>query len=87
MLKPRLKRTVDTVESAAGDIYVLRPGADSDLVIERPDRIARMLLAALDGTRTAEELAAEFGGDRVRSALGDLTDCLLYTSPSPRDRS
>jgi bacteriocin biosynthesis cyclodehydratase domain-containing protein len=77
LLKPRLKRTVDTVESAAGDIYILRPGAGSDLVIEQPDRAARLLLAALDGSRTAEALEAEFGRERVRSAMADLADAAL----------
>ena len=77
LLRPRLKRTVDAVESAAGDIYILRPGADSDLVIEQPDRIARGLLAALDGTRSAAELEREFGGERVRSALEDLAGAAL----------
>jgi bacteriocin biosynthesis cyclodehydratase domain-containing protein len=92
LLKPRLKRTVDAVESAAGDIYILRPGADSDLVIEQPDRIARLLLAALDGTRTADELEGEFGGERVRSALGDLAEAALLDDAAdderipPRDR-
>ena len=93
LLKPRLKRTVDTVESAAGDIYILRPGADSDLVIERPDRVARLLLDALDGTRTAEALETEFGRERVRSALGDLADAALLEDAAddertpPRDRA
>jgi bacteriocin biosynthesis cyclodehydratase domain-containing protein len=77
LIKPRLKRTVDAVESAAGDIYILRPGADSDLVIEQPDRVARGLLAALDGTRTAASLEEEFGRARVRSAVGDLTEAGL----------
>jgi molybdopterin/thiamine biosynthesis adenylyltransferase len=77
VLKPRLKRTIDTVESAAGDIYILRPGAGTDLVIEQPDRTARLLLAALDGSRTAGELEERFGGERVRSALGDLAAAAL----------
>ena len=77
MLKPRLKRTIDTVESAAGDIYILRPGADTDLVIEQPDSTARLLLAALDGSHTAGELAERFGGERVRSALDDLAAAAL----------
>jgi bacteriocin biosynthesis cyclodehydratase domain-containing protein len=77
LLKPRLKRTVDTVESAAGDIYILRPGDGADLVIEQPDRVARLLLAALDGSRTAEALEVEFGRERVRSALADLADAAL----------
>ena len=87
MLKPRLKRTVDTVESAAGDIYILRPGADSDLVIERPDRVARLLLEALDGTRTAEALEGEFGRERVRSALDDLAEAALLEDAADDDRT
>ena len=85
MLRPRLKRTVDTVESAAGDIYILRPGADSDLVIEQPDRTARRLLAALDGTRSAAELEREFGGERVRSALDDLAGAALLEDAADDD--
>jgi bacteriocin biosynthesis cyclodehydratase domain-containing protein len=75
--RPRLKRSVDTVESATGDIYILCPGADSDLVIEQPDDIARELLAALDGSRSAVELERDFGGERVRSALHDLAGAAL----------
>ena len=77
MRKPRLKRTIDAVESAAGDIYILRPGADSDLVIEQPDGAARRLLAALDGSRTGAQLEQEFGTGRVRSALADLGEAAL----------
>lgn len=87
MLKPRLKRTVDTVESAAGDIYILRPGADSDLVIEQPDRAARGLLAALDGTRSAAALETEFGQKRVRSALLDLAEAALLEDAADDDRT
>jgi bacteriocin biosynthesis cyclodehydratase domain-containing protein len=87
LLKPRLKRTVDTVESAAGDIYILRPGADSDLVIEQPDRAARMLLAALDGSRTADQLEREFGGGRVRSALADLGEAALLEDAADDERT
>ena len=65
------------MESAAGDIYILRPGADSDLVIEQPDDVARRLLDALDGSRSAAELAREFGAQRVRRALADLGDAAL----------
>jgi bacteriocin biosynthesis cyclodehydratase domain-containing protein len=90
--RPRLKRTVDTVE-AAGDIYILRPGADSDLVIEQPDGTARMLLDALDGSHSADQLEGEFGRDRVRSALADLGAAELLEDAaddersSPRDRA
>jgi molybdopterin-synthase adenylyltransferase len=91
--RPRLKRTVDAVESAAGDIYILRPGADSDLVIEQPDRVARELLAALDGTLSPAELGRRFGADRVSAALTDLGAASLLEDAaddersSPRDRA
>jgi molybdopterin/thiamine biosynthesis adenylyltransferase len=87
LLRPRLKRTVDAVESAAGDIYILRPGADSDLVIERPDATARLLLAALDGTRTTAALARELGDGRVRSALADLDAAGLIEDAADDERT
>jgi bacteriocin biosynthesis cyclodehydratase domain-containing protein len=85
--RPRLKRTVDAVESAAGDIYILRPGAESDLVIEQPDRVVRELLAALDGSLPAEQLERRFGADRVSAALADLAAEGLLEDGADDDRS
>ena len=65
MDRPRLKRTAELVTTEAGDVYILRPTDDSDLRIEQPDAVARSLLAALDGTRTAVELER-----RVRLGAG-----------------
>jgi molybdopterin-synthase adenylyltransferase len=86
VLRPRLKRTTDSVRSADGDIYILRPGADSDLVIERPDEATRSLLAALDGTRSATELERAFGRDKVRGALEALTEHALVEDAADDDR-
>lgn len=83
--RPRLKRSLDIVGSSAGDLYVLRPGADSDLVIEQPDEIARGLLAALDGSRPVAELEGEFGNERVRSALEDLAAAALLEDAADDD--
>jgi molybdopterin/thiamine biosynthesis adenylyltransferase len=85
LLRPRLKRTVDAVESAAGDIYILRPGEGSDLVIEQPDATARRLLAALDGSHTAVELDREFGAERARGALADLAEAALLEDAADDD--
>ena len=74
MDRPRLKRTAELVTTDAGDIYILRPTDDSDLRIERPDAVARSLLAALDGTRTALELEDEFGSERARDTLAQLAE-------------
>ena len=73
MRRPRLKRTRESVLTAAGDIYILRPGEDADLVIEQPDAATRDLLAALDGCRSAAELEREFGAERVADALGQMS--------------
>src|SRR5215213_7773845 len=72
MERPRIKRTLELLTSAEGDVYVLRPTEGSDLKIEQPDETARALLGALDGTRTLQELGRAFGAERTRQALGDL---------------
>jgi bacteriocin biosynthesis cyclodehydratase domain-containing protein len=72
--RPRIKRTVELLTSADGDVYVLRPSEGSDVKIEQPDETARTLLGALDGTRTLEELERDFGAGRTRQAIGDLDE-------------
>ena len=73
MERPRIKRTLELVPSAAGDVYILRPTEDADLRIEQPDDAARALLGALDGSRTVAELERDFGGERTREAVGLLS--------------
>jgi len=75
--RPRLKRTTDAVRSGAGDIYILRPGRDSDVVIEKPDSTAVALFDALDGTHTREELERRFGHEVVHDALTNLSELSL----------
>ena len=74
----------------AGDVYNLPPNAKP--VVKPSDDVK-------EGQVLAEaSQASEYGGDvRLRDSLGDsrevqivttamtLKDCLLYTSPSPRD--
>jgi molybdopterin-synthase adenylyltransferase len=84
--RPRLKRTTDSVRSAAGDVYILRPGGDADLVIERPDAATRSLLAALDGRRSTAELEEAFGRGAVRDALAALTEHSLLEDAGDDDR-
>ena len=86
MQRPRLKRTTDAVRAATGDIYILRPGADGDLVIEQPDRATRSLLEALDGTRSRDELEREFGQEAVTRALASLADASLIEDGADDDR-
>jgi bacteriocin biosynthesis cyclodehydratase domain-containing protein len=66
--RPRIKRTTEPIGSPDGDVYLLRPSADSDIRIENPDAEQRQLLDALDGTQTLEQLEERFG----KQAVGDL---------------
>jgi bacteriocin biosynthesis cyclodehydratase domain-containing protein len=72
MERPRIKRTLELVTTAGGDVYILRPTEDADLKIEQPDETACSLLGALDGTRTVAELERDFGSTRTRDALAEL---------------
>jgi molybdopterin-synthase adenylyltransferase len=83
--KPRLKRTIDAV-SAGGDLFILRPQSGADLVIEQPDDSARALLAALDGSRTTDELGREFGPEAVRDAVGALSAASLLEDAADDER-
>ena len=74
MQRPRLKRTTQRMEAPNGDLYLLRPSAGADIHIEDPDREGRRLLAALDGTRTEEELIEEFGPDEVGDLLAQFEE-------------
>jgi bacteriocin biosynthesis cyclodehydratase domain-containing protein len=84
--RPRLKRTRESLTTAAGDIYLLRAGEDSDLLIEQPDAGTRLLLGALDGSRTTDELEHEFGADRVGDVLGQLSDLRLLDDAADDQR-
>ena len=86
MTRPRLKRTRESVNTAAGDIYILRAGEDTDLLIEQPDELTRSLLKALDGSRTAAELEDAFGAETVADALGQLSALGLLDDASDDER-
>jgi bacteriocin biosynthesis cyclodehydratase domain-containing protein len=68
MQRPRIKRTTESIGSPEGDVYLMRPSADNDIRIEKPDPEQRELLAALDGEHTLEQLHERFG----QEAVGDL---------------
>jgi bacteriocin biosynthesis cyclodehydratase domain-containing protein len=72
MLRPRIKRTAESIETPDGDVYLMRPSAGSDIRIERPDPAQRRLLAALDGERTTAQLEAEFGAEAVGDVLSQM---------------
>lgn len=72
MQRPRLKTTAEVFSSPGGDICLLRPSADCDLVLEDVGDRDRELVARLDGRSPRAELEAEFGSDTVEELLGVL---------------
>ncbi len=69
MQRPRIKRTVQRFDAPNGDVYLMRGGAPTDIQIEQPEAKERRLLAAVDGTRSRDQLAVEFGGQAVDDIL------------------
>jgi bacteriocin biosynthesis cyclodehydratase domain-containing protein len=92
MERPRLKTTTEVLSSPAGDICLLRPSADSDLVIEGAGKRARELVVALDGVTPRTELEADFGADSVAQVLelldaeGLVEDAGEYDALTERER-
>jgi len=74
MTRPRMKRTTERIESSAGDLYLLRPSAGTDVEIEDPDAEGRALLAALDRDLSREELEERFGEEPVSDVLAQLEE-------------
>lgn len=74
MRRPRLKRTTEEIETPDGDVYLLRPSAENDIRIERPDAEERRLLAAVDGDHTIEQLREEFGAEEVDDLIAQLQE-------------
>lgn len=72
MRKPRIKRTTEEIETPEGDVILVRPSAEEDIRIEQPGEEERRLLAAVDGTRTVEQLRAEFGATEVDDLISQL---------------
>jgi bacteriocin biosynthesis cyclodehydratase domain-containing protein len=86
MNRPRLKRTTQQMEAPNGDLYLLRPSAGADIHIEDPDEAGRLLLAALDGTRTREQLVDEFGADEVGDLLAQFEELGVVEDAADDDR-
>lgn len=73
IMKPRLKRTIEEVETPEGDLILMRPSGD-DIRIENPDERERELLRALDGSASQEELEARFAAEEVRHVLAQMQE-------------
>jgi molybdopterin-synthase adenylyltransferase len=76
MMYPRIKRTVEKLETSCGDLVLLRPNG-SDIRVERPDEAERSLLANLDGSHSTKVLEDRFGQGAVGDALAQLNSAGL----------
>ncbi len=72
MQRPRLKTTTEVFDSPNGDICLLRPSANSDLLLEGVGERDRELVARLDGSTPRAVLDAEFGAAAVGELIGML---------------
>lgn len=85
MIRPRIKRTTESISSPDGDLYLLRPSADNDIRIEQPDEEDRRLLAALDGEHTLEQLHEEFGEEAVGDLISQLQELAVVEDAADDD--
>src|SRR5829696_6147545 len=84
--KPRIKRTTEEIETPEGDIYLLRPSAENDIRIEKPDAEEKRLLAAVNGERTLEQLQAEFGTEEVDDLIRQLQELEVVEDAADDER-
>lgn len=86
MRRPRIKRTTEEVETPDGDIYLLRPSAENDIRIEKPDAEERRLLAAVNGESTLEQLREEFGAKEVDELIAQLQELEVVEDAADDER-
>jgi bacteriocin biosynthesis cyclodehydratase domain-containing protein len=85
MLRPRIKRTTEPIGSPDGDVYLMRPSADSDIRIEKPNEEERQLLESLDGEHTLEQLHERFGEEAVGDLISQLGELEIVEDAADDD--
>jgi bacteriocin biosynthesis cyclodehydratase domain-containing protein len=85
MRRPRIKRTTEPIGSPDGDVYLMRPSADSDIRIEKPDKEERQLLDSLDGEHTLEQLREKFGEEAVGDLISQLQELEIVEDAADDD--
>jgi bacteriocin biosynthesis cyclodehydratase domain-containing protein len=85
MLRPRIKRTTEPVETPDGDLYLMRPSAGKDIRIEKPSREQRELLEALDGEHTLEQLREKFGEEEVGDLIAQFSELQVLEDAADDD--
>lgn len=72
-MRPRLKRTIEQIETPDGDVVLMRTSAE-DIRIECPTEGERRLLEALDGRSSCDELERQFGARQVEDVIRPLRE-------------
>jgi bacteriocin biosynthesis cyclodehydratase domain-containing protein len=72
-MKPRLKRTIEPIETPAGDLILMRTSAP-DIRVGDPDAGERELLLALDGSHSLAQLESRFGAQDVRDTIARMQE-------------
>jgi len=72
-VQPRLKRTIEPIETPGGDLVLMR-SADDDIQVTSPGAQERDLLQALDGRCSLGDLEARFGSQTVRDAIARMQE-------------
>jgi bacteriocin biosynthesis cyclodehydratase domain-containing protein len=85
MRRPRIKRTTEPIGSPEGDVYLMRPSADSDIRIEKPNEEERELLESLDGEHTLEQLQEKFGEEAVGDLISQLQELEIVEDATDDD--
>lgn len=83
-MRPRLKRTIETVEAPGGDLVLMRQSAD-DIRVTAPSGQERELLEALDGSHTVGELEARFGAREAGDAVARMQELDLIEDAGDDD--
>ncbi|MDQ2631336.1 MAG: TOMM precursor leader peptide-binding protein [Actinomycetota bacterium] len=84
-MRPRLKRTIEQIETPEGDLILMRPSS-VDIRIDQPDAEERRLLAALDGSCSLEDLEGRFGVEEARDVIAQMQKLDLLEDASDDER-
>ena len=84
MARPRLKRSIVTIEAPDGDLILMRT-TGGDVRVQRPDPSERAILVALDGSRSLNELDECFGSSEVADTLAALDGMDLLEDAAEED--
>lgn len=86
MLRPRLKTTTEVFTSPDGELCLLRPSDDADLMLEGAGPLGRELVMRLDGRSSRSVLDDEFGAETVAELVEVLDGEDLLEDASAYDR-